>query len=115
VLFIGQFGYQSLGALLLGGFFLGLGGTAFAVGVPFVNAWFPPARRGLALGIFGVGMGGTAISAFTTVKLATAYSASFPFDVVAVVLAVYGALALALLHDAPGRAESKGSFWARIA
>ena len=51
----------------------------------------------IALGIFGVGMGGTAISAFTTVKLATAYSASFPFDVVAVVLAAYGALALALL------------------
>ena len=31
--------------LLFGGFFLGIGGTAFAVGVPFVNAWFPPERR----------------------------------------------------------------------
>ena len=46
-------------------------GTAFAVGVPFVNAWFPPERRGLAVGIFGAGMGGTAISALTTVKLYT--------------------------------------------
>ena len=40
-------------ALLLGGFFLGLGGASFAVGVPFVNAWFPPERRGFALGIYG--------------------------------------------------------------
>ena len=57
VLFIGQFGYRSYGALLVGGFFLGLGGTTFAVGVPFVNAWFPPHRRGMAIGLFGVGMG----------------------------------------------------------
>ena len=39
--------------------------------MPFVNAWFPPERRGLAIGIFGAGMGGTAISALTTVKLYT--------------------------------------------
>ena len=28
----------------LGGLLLGLGGASFAVGVPFVNAWFPPER-----------------------------------------------------------------------
>ena len=33
---------RSLAGLLVGGFFLGIAGTAFAVGVPFVNAWFPP-------------------------------------------------------------------------
>jgi NNP family nitrate/nitrite transporter-like MFS transporter len=69
VLFLGLAGYRSLAALLAGGFFLGMAGTAFAVGVPFVNAWFPPERRGMAIGIFGMGMGGTAISALTTVKL----------------------------------------------
>ncbi|AXX30960.1 Nitrate/nitrite transporter [Actinosynnema pretiosum subsp. pretiosum] len=42
VLFIGFLGHFSLTALLVGGFFLGIGGTSFAVGVPFVNAWFPP-------------------------------------------------------------------------
>jgi MFS transporter, NNP family, nitrate/nitrite transporter len=56
VLFVGLFG-DSYPPLLLGGFFLGIGGTAFAVGVPLVNAWYPPARRGLALGVFGMGMG----------------------------------------------------------
>src|SRR6476659_689989 len=66
VLYLGHFAH-SLTAYLVGGFFLGLGGTTFAIGVPFVNAWFPPERRGLALGTFGAGMGGTAIPAFTTV------------------------------------------------
>ena len=71
VLFIAFFALDSYALLLVGGFFLGIAGTAFAVGVPFVNAWFPPERRGLAIGVFGAGMGGTAISALTTVKLFT--------------------------------------------
>ena len=71
ILFIAFFALDSYALLLVGGFFLGIAGTAFAVGVPFVNAWFPPERRGLAIGIFGAGMGGTAISALTTVKLYT--------------------------------------------
>ena len=65
VLFIGYVGSESYSLMLLGGFVLGLGGTTFAIGVPLVNAWFPPAKRGMAIGIFGAGMGGTAISAFT--------------------------------------------------
>ena len=44
----GSWRIDSYTLLLVGGFFLGIGGTAFAVGVPFVNAWFPPERRGLA-------------------------------------------------------------------
>src|SRR5680860_1684703 len=63
VLFIGYLGLSSYAALLVGGFFLGIAGTVFAVGVPFVNEWFPPERRGLAIGVFGAGLGGTAISA----------------------------------------------------
>ena len=43
VLYLGLAGHASLAGLLVGGFFLGIGGTAFAVGVPFVSAWFPPA------------------------------------------------------------------------
>ena len=50
-------------------FFLGIAGTTFAVGIPFVNAWFEPARRGFATGLFGAGMGGTALSAFFTPRL----------------------------------------------
>lgn len=113
VLFIG-FAGDTYARLLLGGFFLGIGGTAFAVGIPFVNAWFPPARRGLALGVFGIGMGGTAISAFTTVRLADAQNRATPFVIVAVVLSVYGAVALLLVRDAPSRPTATGGFWARL-
>ncbi|MFW6598021.1 nitrate/nitrite transporter [Propionibacteriaceae bacterium Y2011] len=55
--------------LLVAGFFLGIAGTIFAIGIPFASAWFPPQRRGLANGIFGMGMIGTAVSAFLTPRL----------------------------------------------
>ncbi|MBN9743260.1 MFS transporter [Amycolatopsis sp. A1MSW2902] len=103
VLFLGLAGHSSLLALLIGGFFLGLGGTSFAIGVPFVNAWFPPERRGLAIGIFGAGMGGTAISALTTVPLVKAGSVATPFLITAAVLVGYAILAAVLLRDAPDR------------
>jgi MFS transporter, NNP family, nitrate/nitrite transporter len=103
VLYLGLSGHSSLAGLLVGGFFLGIGGTSFAVGVPFVTAWFPPQRRGLAIGIFGMGMGGTAISALTTVRLVTAQGTAAPFVVTAVALAAYAVLAVLLLRDAPGR------------
>jgi len=114
VLFVGLKGYDSYPLLLIGGFFLGIGGTAFAVGVPFVNAWFPPSRRGFAVGIFGAGMGGTAISALTTVKLMNAQNIHVPFLITAAVLAIYGTVAAIVLRDAPGRTAPTGSFAARL-
>jgi len=114
VLFIGLFGQHSLTALLVGGFFLGIGGTAFAVGVPFVNAWFPPERRGFALGVFGAGMGGTAISALTTVKLVKGMGEQAPFLITAVALAVYAVVAWLFLRDAPGRVVPTTSVTKRL-
>jgi NNP family nitrate/nitrite transporter-like MFS transporter len=114
VLFLGLFGHNSLAALLVGGFFLGIAGTAFAVGVPFVSAWFPPERRGFAVGVFGAGMGGTAISALTTVKLVDAHSLQTPFIITAVALTLYGAVAALVLRDAPGRAVQSGSVTAKM-
>jgi len=115
VLYLGLAGHSSLTALLIGGFFLGIGGTAFAVGVPFVNAWFPPQRRGLAIGIFGAGMGGTAISALTTVKLVSANGVATPFLLTAAALAVYAVLAAVLLRDAPGRVVPSDPLARRLA
>jgi MFS transporter, NNP family, nitrate/nitrite transporter len=113
VLYLGHLA-GSLTAYLVGGFFLGLGGTTFAIGIPFVNSWFPPARRGLALGIFGAGMGGTAISAFTTVQLSAALGPAFPFDLVAGVLVGYAVLAWLLLRDRADRPVATGSMLARV-
>lgn len=114
VLFIGYAGHSSLAALLFGGFFLGIGGTAFAVGVPFVNSWFPPQRRGTAIGVFGMGMGGTAISALTTVRLVKGHGIAAPFLVTAIALAGYAVLAALVLRDAPGRTAPSGSLAARL-
>lgn len=101
VLFVGLIA-DSFAALLVGGFLLGLGGTTFAVGVPFVNGWFAPERRGTALGIFGVGTGGTAIASFSTVPLADAWGPKAPFILVATVLAVFAVSSRLLLREAPG-------------
>lgn len=114
ILFIAFVALDSYALLLVGGFFLGIAGTAFAVGVPFVNAWFPPERRGLAIGIFGAGMGGTAISALTTVKLTENLGAKAPFLITAVVLACYAVSAWVIMRDAPGRVVPTTSLAARI-
>jgi MFS transporter, NNP family, nitrate/nitrite transporter len=115
VLFIGLFGQHSLGALLVGGFFLGIGGTTFAIGVPLVNAWFPPERRGFAIGVFGAGMGGTAISALTTVKLVKGMGESVPFLITAATLALYAVVSWLFLRDAPGRVVPTTSVVSRLA
>lgn len=115
VLFLGFFALDSYSLILLGGFFLGIGGTAFAVGVPFVNAWFPPAKRGLAVGIFGAGMGGTAISALTTVRLFEDVGETAPFLITAAALAIYAVVAWLVLRDAPGRVVPTTPLASRLA
>lgn len=114
VLFIGFLGLDSYIALLMGGFFLGISGTSFAVGVPFVNAWFPPERRGLAIGIFGAGMGGTAISALTTVTLFNNVDQRAPFVITAIALALFAVVAWFVMRDAPGRKAPQGSMLGRV-
>ncbi len=94
VLFLAVF--RTYPALLIGGLVLGLAGTSFAVGVPFVNAWFPPHRRGFALGVYGMGNAGTAVSAFFTPRIWTSAGRPAPFLLVAALLALT-ALAFALL------------------
>lgn len=115
VLFIGYAGYRSFAGLLVGGFFLGVSGSSFAVGIPFVNAWFPPERRGAALGLFGMGMGGTAVSALTTVKLVNHHGIHTPFLIVALALAAYAVIATLVLRDAPGRVPPSEKTMARLA
>lgn len=111
-LFVGLFA-ANFTMLVIGGFFLGLGGTAFAVGVPFVNSWYAPARRGLALGIFGMGTAGTAVAAFTTVAIADAFGRPAPFILVAIVLAIYAVVAFGLLRDAAPPSRAAGSMLSR--
>ncbi|GGV51024.1 MFS transporter [Streptomyces longisporoflavus] len=89
-------------AMLAVGFLLGLGGTTFAIGIPLVNSWFPPAHRGFALGVFGMGMGGVALSGYFTPRIAK-HGENLPFLIVAIALAAFAVLAALLITDRPDR------------
>ncbi|GAA4898140.1 NNP family nitrate/nitrite transporter-like MFS transporter [Stackebrandtia albiflava] len=93
--------HDSFAALLAWGFLLGVAGTSFAVGIPFVNAWYPPRRRGFATGMFGAGMGGTALSAFITPRLAEWWGVGSTHLVLAGALLVAGAVMWLFSRDAP--------------
>ncbi|MEV7006191.1 MFS transporter [Streptosporangium sp. NPDC051022] len=105
---------DSYGWLLLWGFLLGVGGTSFAVGIPFVNAWYEPARRGFATGFFGAGMGGTALSAFLTPRLVESLGRAQTHVLMAVVLAVMGAVMLLFSRNSPAWTPSTESALPRI-
>ncbi|MFI1396171.1 MFS transporter [Streptomyces sp. NPDC020681] len=105
---------DSYGAMLAVGFLLGLGGTTFAIGIPLINSWFPPAKRGLALGVFGMGMGGVALSGFFTPRIAE-HGENLPSIIVAAALAVFAVLATVLITDRPDRPVPTASLGTRLA
>ena len=88
--------------LLIGaGFYLGVAGTIFAVGVPFSSAWYEPSRRGFANGVFGMGMVGTAVSAFFTPRLALAIGFFPTHLLIAGAMVGMAALVWFFLRDSP--------------
>lgn len=99
VAFAGDRGSYPL--LLLFGFFLGIAGTTFAVGIPFVNAWFDKPRRGFATGVFGVGMGGTALSSFFTPRMVEWFGYGLTHVLVAAALVAVALLSWLLMRDSP--------------
>lgn len=60
---IGMTTADSFAAFIFWGFLLGMAGSSFAVGVPFVSRWFTAEKQGLVVGVFGMGNIGTAIAA----------------------------------------------------
>lgn len=99
VAFAGDRGSYAM--LLVFGFFLGIAGTTFAVGIPFVNAWFDKPRRGFATGVFGAGMGGTALSAFFTPRMVEWFGYGLTHVLVAVALVAVAVLSWLLMRDSP--------------
>jgi NNP family nitrate/nitrite transporter-like MFS transporter len=87
--------------LLVCGFFLGVAGTVFAVGIPFANNWYEPARRGFATGVFGMGMVGTALSAFFTPRFVRWFGLFTTHVVIAVALALTALACVVVMRDAP--------------
>ncbi len=91
----------SFALLIIAGTLLGVGGTVFAVGVPFSSAWYEPKRRGFANGVFGMGMIGTAISAFQTPRLLSSFGYVGTHVLIAVLLVFMAGLVWFFLRESP--------------
>jgi MFS transporter, NNP family, nitrate/nitrite transporter len=108
--------HTSLAVILLFGFLLGFAGASFAVGVPFVNKWYPPERQGAALGIYGMGMGGTVLAGLTAPAIADEFGISGPFWLAAGLVALTALGFYIIARDAPGpRRGATGSLFAPLA
>lgn len=105
---------DSYAVLLAAGLLLGVGGASFAVGVPFVHGWFPPAQRGVALGVYGLGNIGTGVASFTAPGMAGALGRPGLFATVAALLVVVAALTATAAQDAPRRHPSHVAMTARL-
>jgi MFS transporter, NNP family, nitrate/nitrite transporter len=92
---------KSFPLMLVFGFFLGIAGTTFAVGVPFVNAWYQADRRGFATGVFGAGMGGTALSSALTPRMVTWFGYTMTHVIIALLLVATAALCWTAMRNSP--------------
>lgn len=97
--------HDSLGTMLAFGFLLGFAGASFAIGVPFVNGWYPPERRGFALGVYGVGMGGTVLAGLTAPRIADHWGLAAPFWVAAGLIATMAVVFWLAARNATSPAE----------
>ncbi|OBB90327.1 nitrate/nitrite transporter [Mycolicibacterium peregrinum] len=92
---------RSYPMLLVCGFFLGIAGTIFAVGIPFANNWYEPSRRGYATGVFGMGMVGTALSAFFTPRFVRWFGLFPTHLIIAAALALTAVLCIVVMRNSP--------------
>jgi NNP family nitrate/nitrite transporter-like MFS transporter len=100
------FGYADGYWSLIGvGFLLGVAGSSFAVGVPFVAKWFPAEQQGAAVGLYGMGNVGTAIAFFSAPAIADRWGRPALGWVTALTLLAGAALFAATARDAPVRSR----------
>jgi NNP family nitrate/nitrite transporter-like MFS transporter len=101
--------HDSLATIVAFGFLLGFAGASFAVGVPFVNAWYKPERQGFALGVYGAGMGGTVLAGLTAPPIADEWGLSAPFWVAAALVGAMAAIFWLGARDAPSGPPKRAS------
>ncbi|QOY91059.1 MFS transporter [Paludibaculum fermentans] len=87
--------------LLASGFFVGVAGSSFSVGVGFVSKWFAAERQGTALGLYGMGnMGQSAVVFLGPVLAAMIGRANFIYGISAL-LVVWSVAFWMLARNAP--------------
>jgi NNP family nitrate/nitrite transporter-like MFS transporter len=95
--------------LLIVGFFLGLAGSSFAVGVGYVSRWFPMEQQGSALGVYGLGNIGQSAAVFLAPVIAASLGQRNVFWGLAALLVLWSAMFAALARNAPSTARPKGA------
>ncbi len=108
--------HDSLTAVLAFGLLLGFAGASFAVGVPFVNGWYQPERRGFALGIYGMGMGGTVLAGLTAPRIVDQWGLAAPFWVATGLVLAICVVFVATARDAsrPRQGDSQPGIFAAL-
>jgi MFS transporter, NNP family, nitrate/nitrite transporter len=98
---------HSYPSLLFWGFWLGLAGTSFAVGVAFVSGWFPPSQQGTTLGIYGAGNIGQSVAVFGGPVLAAQIGIPTTFLVFSAAAVAWGAIFALSANNAKPPSQSK--------
>jgi MFS transporter, NNP family, nitrate/nitrite transporter len=98
---------HSYPSLLFWGFWMGLAGTSFAVGVAFVSGWFPPSQQGTTLGIYGAGNIGQSVAVFGGPVLAGNIGIPATFLVFSAVAVAWGAIFALSANNAKPPSKSK--------
>ena len=98
---------HSYPSLLFWGFWMGLAGTSFAVGVAFVSGWFPPSQQGTTLGIYGAGNIGQSVAVFGGPVLAANIGIPQTFLVFGAAAVVWGGIFALTANNAKPPSKSK--------
>jgi MFS transporter, NNP family, nitrate/nitrite transporter len=98
---------HSYPSLLFWGFWMGLAGTSFAVGVAFVSGWFPPSQQGTTLGIYGAGNIGQSVAVFGGPVLAGSIGIPATFLVFSAAAVAWGGIFALSANNAKPPSKSK--------
>jgi MFS transporter, NNP family, nitrate/nitrite transporter len=98
---------HSYPSLLFWGFWMGLAGTSFAVGVAFVSGWFPPSQQGTTLGIYGAGNIGQSVAVFGGPVLAGIIGIPYTFLVFSAAAVAWGGIFALTANNAKPPSKSK--------
>jgi NNP family nitrate/nitrite transporter-like MFS transporter len=115
-IFTGLLGFSAVAALavplttsypmlLLAAFLIGMAGSSFAIGAPFVSRWTPPARQGTALGIYGLGTLGQSLAVFAGPVVAARWGWQTVFYATSVMLLLWAVVFAAMARNPVGAAR----------
>lgn len=93
--------------LLVAGFFLGMAGSSFAIGVGYVSRWTSPEKQGSALGVYGLGNIGQSAAVFLGPVLAGWIGWKGVFHGTAAVVLVWSIVFVLFARNAAGPKKPK--------